>query len=71
VDRQKVADAAIELAEATLAMLAHRNAHPVLHVKRAYRAEVTADKEELFMVKLMTYQQRKRRLTSEARKDRV
>jgi len=52
-------------------MLAHRNAHPVLHVKRAYRAEVTADKEELFMVKLMTYQQRKRRLTSEARKDRV
>jgi len=65
MDRQ-VTDAAIELAEATLDMLSRRNTHPVLHVKRAYRADVTADKEEQFMVKLMTYQQRKRRLTSEA-----
>jgi hypothetical protein len=71
VDRQRVTDAAIELAEATLDMLAHRNAHPVLHVKRAYRAEVTADKEARFLQKLVTYQQRKRWLASKAPEERV
>lgn len=71
MDKRRVTDAAIELAEATLDMLSHRNAHPVLHVKRAYRAEVTADKEALFLQKLVTYQQRKRRLASEAPEERV
>lgn len=53
--------AAIELAEATLDMVASRNSHPVLHVKRAYRSILEGPKEERFLQKLAQYQLRKRR----------
>ena len=66
-----IQDAAVELAEAALALLHTGKAHPVTQAQRAYRAESQGRLEERYVQKLMQYHRRKERAKSPQPKDRV
>lgn len=54
-------EAAIQLADAALALLNVGKSHPVILARRAYRAEADGTAEQAFVQSLMLYHKRKER----------
>jgi len=64
--REGLAEAALQLAEAALAMLHTGDAHPTTQARRAYRAERQGPLEERYMHALMLYYRRRARFEAGA-----